>query len=169
MGNRAFVIFITNQGHSPAVYLHRNGGPESVYTALDALADSGQRVGDESYACARFVQLMGNYFGGTLSLGLRDAGSPESWPETLDHGDNGLYVIGWTGGRDYDVQHFLRGKPLSERALKTERARALKHEYNQDGSLLKQIRESNPAFIQNEASSFKSDSICTGDITSSGK
>lgn len=39
MGNRAYVVFEDRQGNrSPAVYLHWNGGPESIYAMLDTLA-----------------------------------------------------------------------------------------------------------------------------------
>ena len=148
MGNRAFVIFTAKGEHSPAVYLHWNGGPESIYTMLDALVEFGQRPYDESYTCARFIQLVGNYFGGTLSLGVQNAGSPETWPAAFDCGDNGLYVIEWTGTREYGVERFIGGSRMTEAFCKRERAKAKKHSYNKDGALLSDIRAVNKAFTE---------------------
>lgn len=71
MGNRAFVVF-ENEGStkfSPAIYLHWNGGPESVYAFLDLL-DRYKVTADQEYEAARFVQIVGNFIGGTLSLGI---------------------------------------------------------------------------------------------------
>lgn len=85
MGNRAVVVF--GEGASaPAVYLHWNGGRESIQAFIDYLNDKGVRPDD--YAAARFAQVVGNYFGGTYSLGLATAGYYG------DQGDNGVYVVG---------------------------------------------------------------------------
>ena len=37
MGNRAAVVFTKGEEISPAVYLHNNGGPESIYSFLAEL------------------------------------------------------------------------------------------------------------------------------------
>ena len=50
MGNRAFVIFTDGKTYSPAVYLHWNGGPESIYPMLDYMAKKGCRIG-RLYIC----------------------------------------------------------------------------------------------------------------------
>ena len=69
MGNRAVV---TVEGSATGVYLHWNGGEESVTAFLRAAKDLGVRgpVSDTSYFYARFVQIIGNYFGGTTSVGI---------------------------------------------------------------------------------------------------
>lgn len=83
MGNRAVVQFKDGTG----IYLHWNGGPESVLAFLDAAKQLGVRTGDD-YGPARLVQIIGNWFGGTTSLGVGQAA-------TLDreNGDNGTYNI----------------------------------------------------------------------------
>jgi hypothetical protein len=37
MGNRAYVVFESGNERSPAIYLHWQGGPESIYAFLHAL------------------------------------------------------------------------------------------------------------------------------------
>lgn len=61
MGNRAVV---TVKGSSVGIYLHWNGGIESVTAFLRAAKDLGVRdpVNDPAYFYARFVQLVGNFF-----------------------------------------------------------------------------------------------------------
>jgi hypothetical protein len=101
MGNRATVIFDNGQRISPAIYLHWNGGPESVYAFLGELDRRGVRA-DSEYDAARFVQLIGEFFDGReeftgLSLGIVN-GPSEITADALDkvesdHGDNGFYVV----------------------------------------------------------------------------
>lgn len=83
MGNRAVIEF---QGSGIGIYLHWNGGQESVEAFLKAARMLGVRSDD--YGPARLCQVIGNYFGGNLSLGVGKI-------ETLDcdNGDNGKYVI----------------------------------------------------------------------------
>ena len=77
MGNRAFVVF-TNQDEDvigPAVYVHWNGGPESIYAFLTELDRRKIRNGgDMPYQVARFVHIIGDFFDGTeagaCSLGI---------------------------------------------------------------------------------------------------
>ena len=68
MGNRA-TVFFTDDGKAieAGIYLHWNGGAESVYTFLDYAKSKGVRT-DAVYCMARMCQIIGNYFGGTLSL-----------------------------------------------------------------------------------------------------
>ena len=61
MGNRATVIFQAQDTISPAIYLHWNGGPESVYQFLDEL-DRRKVRGDADYEAARFVKIVGEFF-----------------------------------------------------------------------------------------------------------
>ena len=106
MGNRATVIFTDgNTNHSPAVYLHWNGGPESVYGFLEELDRRGVRA-DQDYECARFIQIVGEFFDSDgqdgLSLGVANGPAAQAIsPETLrtvmtDHGDNGFYIVNRT-------------------------------------------------------------------------
>lgn len=86
MGNRAVIKI---EGESTGIYLHWNGGVESVLGFLKAAKDLGVRdpKGDPSYCLARLTQIIGNFFGGTLSIGIGVA-------NRLDDSDNGTFVIG---------------------------------------------------------------------------
>lgn len=83
MGNRA--VIQTQDG--TGIYLHWNGGPESVLAFLDAAKHFNVRTGDD-YGVARLVQIIGNFFGGTLSLGVGRASQMDR-----NNGDNGTYII----------------------------------------------------------------------------
>lgn len=86
MGNRAV---ITTEDKKIGVYLHWNGGYDSVNAFLTycKLRDFREPE-DDNYGWARLCQIIGNYFGGDLSVGI----------DTLDcldckNGDNGVYII----------------------------------------------------------------------------
>lgn len=85
MGNRAVIQFGRSK-KSPAIYLHWNGGIESVQAFLDVAKDLGCRPDD--YGVARLAQIIGNWFGGTLSLGMGRADQLDR-----DNFDNGTYVV----------------------------------------------------------------------------
>jgi len=100
MGNRAIIIFEDekSQEFSPAIYLHWNGGPESVYPFLDELDHRKVRA-DQDYEAARFIQIVGEFMSqdklSSLSLGIHN-GPKNLNPKTLtdyDHGDNGIYIV----------------------------------------------------------------------------
>lgn len=100
MGNRAVITFDAKlTENSVGIYLHHNGGPESVVAFCDAAIQLGLPIGDRTYLPARFVQMLGNFFGGTLSLGL-------GLLRQLDcnNGDNGLYAVSWAeDGKSFQV------------------------------------------------------------------
>ena len=83
MGNRAVVNF----NHGVSAYLHWNGGPESIEAFVDACRELGMR-GDD-YGAARFCQVVGNFFGGGLSLGIGTYGRMCDMAEY----DNGAYDV----------------------------------------------------------------------------
>lgn len=116
MGNRAIV---KPKGQNIGVYLHWNGGIDSVtafleYCKLKGYRNFGGNFAD-GYGVARFCQVVGNFFGGGLSVGIEDG--VEETEECARYLDNGIYVIdGWdiskrigcTGGREgYDLQEML--------------------------------------------------------------
>lgn len=71
MGNRAVITLDQNPNdRSMGIYLHWNGGPESVLAFAEAARHFGVRTSDVSYGTARLAQIIGNYFGGTSSLGV---------------------------------------------------------------------------------------------------
>ena len=91
MGNRAVIAFQeenwdTVLPDSVGIYLHWNGGPESVEAFLTAAKELGVRADD--YGVARLCQIIGNWFGGTLSLGIGPCRTLDT-----DNGDNGTYVV----------------------------------------------------------------------------
>lgn len=95
MGNRAIVKPVNK---NVGVYLHWNGGVESVsaflkYCELKQFRDFGGKYAD-GYGLARFCQVVGNFFGGGLSIGIEtDVTESEEMAEWMD---NGIYVIdGW--------------------------------------------------------------------------
>jgi hypothetical protein len=87
MGNRAVVSV---EGSKVGVYLHWNGSMESVKAFLRAAKDLGVRdpSSDTSYFYARFVQIIGNFFGGTTSVGIDSIDHLDT-----DNGDNGVFII----------------------------------------------------------------------------
>lgn len=92
MGNRAVITFDTTpHAKSLGVYLHWNGGAESVAAFVQALDDYKVR-NDGDYELARFIQIIGNYFGGGLSLGVGTLDSLD-----CDNGDNGLFIVSRNG------------------------------------------------------------------------
>ena len=94
MGNRAVITtqeYITNPD-AIGVYLHWNGGRDSVEAFLLYCKAKGYRPPDEDcYGWARLCQVVGNYFGGGLSLGIDACARLD-----CDNWDNGVYIIeGW--------------------------------------------------------------------------
>lgn len=86
MGNRAV---ITTKAKKLGVYLHWNGGRDSVEAFLKVCKQLGYRPPEsDSYGFARLCQVIGNYFGGTSSLGIDLYENVDT-----DNGDNGVYVI----------------------------------------------------------------------------
>lgn len=102
MGNRCVITTRENyESNGVGVYLHWNGGRDSVEAFLKYMELRGFRSPkeDESYAWARLCQVIGNYFGGRLSVGVNKTGRLDTC------GDNGVYLIdGWNivGRVNYD-------------------------------------------------------------------
>lgn len=148
MGNRAYVAFADD--NPVAVYLHWNGGPESVYTFLDCLKEAGVRLDD--YGPARFCQMIGNFFGDTLSVGVSAVPLKDGKPDwaALAHEENGLYVVreGW------EVDRYLNRSKLSAQRVAQERREASEHRYNKpdgDGeTLADSVRDLNPRLFVKE-------------------
>ena len=117
MGNRCLIVPKGNE--KIGVYLHWNGGVDSVTAFLKYCDMKGYRNfgGDhaDSYGIARFCQVVGNYFGGTLSIGL-EVINRELTEDYADAYDNGIYIIdGWeickrispSGHEGYDLMEML--------------------------------------------------------------
>ena len=128
MGNRCV---ITTEGKRIGVYMHWNGGRDSVEPILAYCMAKGYRCPEnDEYGWARLCQVIGNFFGGDLSVGIDRY-------EVLDrdNGDNGVYVIkNWHivkrifhKGQEqncYDFREFLSGindkMPVNEQLTEEE-------------------------------------------------
>ena len=90
MGNRAVIAFVDDKGkqdkNSVGIYLHWNGGRDSVEGFLQAAKDYGLRTG--SYGVARLTQIIGNCFPGTLSVEVDMLNKLD-----CDNYDNGVYWV----------------------------------------------------------------------------
>lgn len=108
MGNRAV---ITTRAKEIGVYLHWNGGRDSVEAFLEYCKLKGYRTPEEDdYGWARLCQVIGNFFGGTTSVGIGLYDNLDT-----DNGDNGVYVIeDW---KIVDRLFFKNGKEQNEYQL----------------------------------------------------
>ena len=148
MGNRACVVFTDGREFSPAIYLHWHGGPESVYAFLDALGRYGA-LGDIGHVSARFTQLIGNYFGGTLSVALRAFRGP--LPSNIDPGDNGLYLVALKRS-NYSVRRWIDRIEQDADVVLRERAAAYSHRYHTSRpTIAEQIDEINDRIFRRNA------------------
>jgi hypothetical protein len=143
MGNRAVITL----DHKPTInslgiYLHWNGGPESVLAFAQAAHDLGalERYGtDNEYAFARLVQVITNFFGGTISVGVNTIGN-------LDHDnrDNGLFVMGVNNGGHVFLHRYPRGR--SSKSIYVVGVEDVKHHpYWEKDALLKEVKQRNAA------------------------
>lgn len=98
MGNRAVIInkadMHSGQINSEqiGIYLHRNGGRDSVEAFLTYCELRGFRTPDSgTYGRARLVQVIANYMGGKYSIGIGQVKDLDT-----DNFDNSVYIIeGW--------------------------------------------------------------------------
>ena len=90
MGNCAV---ITTRKREIGVYLHWNGGRDTVEPLLKYCELQGYRSpSSDGYGWARMCQVMGNFLGGSHSLGIGDY----TTDKRMSPGDNGIYIIeGW--------------------------------------------------------------------------
>ena len=88
MGNRAVIDMDGKTG----IYLHWNGDETSVASFLQVAKDYKLRPSDEdNYGTARFVQIISNFFGGGLSIGVGDLTSLED----MQDGDQKYVISNW--------------------------------------------------------------------------
>lgn len=93
MGNRAVITTKENfENNGVGVYLHWNGGYDSVSAFLKYCEIKGYRTPDtDNYGWARLCQVIGNFFGGSTSVGIDTVDKLD-----CDNYDNGVYIIkGW--------------------------------------------------------------------------
>lgn len=94
MGNRAV---IKGKGSNLGVYVHWNGGYDSVLAFTQYCKLKGYRSPEQdSYGLARLCQVIGNYFGGGLSVGVWNMHDQTTMTPGLVEDfwlDNGVYEI----------------------------------------------------------------------------
>lgn len=96
MGNRAVITWTKAkepvQSHDLGIYLHLNGGIENVSAFLKYCELKGYRTPDnDCYGYARICQVIGNFFGGSTSVGIDECRYLD-----CDNGENGTYICeGW--------------------------------------------------------------------------
>ena len=140
MGNRA--VITTKQAWANdgiGIYLHWNGGRDSVEAFLDYCRLRGFRTGQ--YGIARLAQVIGNYFGGGLSIGIDTL-----WHLDCDNGDNGVYIV-----EDWKIvdRRYYHGEEQREYALQ---------------DMLKEIDAAQPAGEQIGEDFFDAEPVRTADL-----
>ena len=93
MGNRAVITTKANMDNNGVgVYLHWNGGRDSVRAFLKYCELKGYRApSEDNYGWARLCQVIGNFFGGSTSLGIDTVNNLD-----CNNWDNGVYLSeGW--------------------------------------------------------------------------
>ena len=93
MGNRAVITTSRDNDVSMSndigIYLHWNGGRDSVEAFLEYCKRRGFRSPDQDcYGWARLCQVIGNFFGGDLSIGIDKCCNLD-----CDNWNNGVYII----------------------------------------------------------------------------
>lgn len=95
MGNRAI---IKGKNQALGVYVHWNGGYDSVNAFCTYCKLKGYRSPEtDSYGIARLAQVIGNFFGGNVSVGIEIVDNNPT-PKQVEELwlDNGIYEIeGW--------------------------------------------------------------------------
>lgn len=96
MGNRA--VFVLESMPTVGIYVHWNGGPESVLAFIEATKQRKARSpgSDPTYCFARLVQTTADYFNrGTIMTNaeLTSVGVGPLDQLDTDNGDNGVYWI----------------------------------------------------------------------------
>ena len=92
MGNRAVITTAcvdAGKSDNIGVYLHWGGGRDSIEVFLAYCKLKGHRAPEsDCYGWARLCQVIGNYFGGTTSVGVDICSRLD-----CDNYDNGVYII----------------------------------------------------------------------------
>lgn len=107
MGNRAIIKGI-NQ--AIGIYVHWNGGYDSVKAFCEYCKLKGYRSPEQdSYRLARMCQVIGNFFGGNLSLGL-DIVPNHPLPNEVEEWclDNGFYEI-----ENWEIVNHMNPAPVT--------------------------------------------------------
>ena len=134
MGNRAVITASkaadVAQSNDIGVYLHWNGGRDSVEAFLKYCELKGYRSpSDDNYGWARLCQVIGNFFGGSNSIGIDNCGHLD-----CDNYDNGVYIIeGWKiVGRQYHDGAEQNSYDLYEMLLDIDKAQPIMEQLGEE-------------------------------------
>lgn len=142
MGNRA-VITTRKAGFDPAnsdamgVYLHWNGGRDSVEAFLAYCKLKRFRSPEkDNYGWARLCQVIGNFFGGGLSVGIGPCCTLDCY-----NGDNGTYIIeDWEiVGRAYFDGREQNEYNLKEMLMDIDEAQPIRSQFGKDFFKAKEV------------------------------
>ena len=173
MGNRAVITTKENfENNGVGVYLHWNGGYDSVSAFLKYCELKGYRAPSyDNYGWARLCQVIGNFFGGSLSIGIDVVNKLD-----CDNWDNGVYIIdGWEiVGREYfdgseqmeyDLEDMLieidKRMPVKEQIGEYLQAREIPVEELQVGDVV-YIKEYNEKLVKHRVMGFGCDKFVNG-------
>jgi len=144
MGNRATVAF---PDLGLQVYLHWNGGLESVCAFLKYAEDVQLRTDD--YFVSRFCQIIGNFMGGKLSLGVTPLLKGE---KPNDPGDNGVITVTFDGQKIMVKDNEQSSIELNDMIRERSGSQEWKEYWNpkRGGTILDKVREDNDYFFKQE-------------------
>ena len=140
MGNRAIIQTRKSyENEGIGVYVHWNGGRDSVEAFLKYCELKGYRAPDtDSYGWARLCQVIGNFFGGGLSIGINNFGK-----DAGEWQDNGTYIIeGWeiVGRECWDDSWGEQNcYDLTEMLLEIDKAQPVKEQLGRDFILAPEV------------------------------
>ena len=152
MGNRAAIAFTDRNNPKPKayVYLHWNGGPESVYAMHAVLKERGLFNHSASYSLAQFAGLAARWVGKDgLSVGIETFATPGHAANCAD--DNGAYIFNMaTDTVERHICTYPNGngptsRKLTNAEIATEVRMAHKHKYWTEMGLLDELRSMFPA------------------------
>lgn len=173
MGNRAVITTEKNfENKGVGVYLHWNGGYDSVSAFLKYCELKGYRTPDtDNYGWARLCQVVGNFFGGSTSVGIDTVDKLD-----CDNYDNGVYIIkGWeivdrkhkryAEQMEYDLEEMLmeidNRMPKDEQIGEYLKAKEIPTEDLKVGDTVF-IKEYNEKFVKHQVMGFGSEERVNG-------
>ena len=141
MGNRAVIATTTmlepKNSTETAIYLHYNGGRDSVEAFLQYCKLKGYRPPEvDNYGWARLCQVIGNFFGGSLSIGIDKCCNLD-----CNNGDNGTYIIkDWEiVGRKYAPWSEQHSHDMTDMLIAIDKAQPVKEQLGEEFFSTKEV------------------------------
>ena len=156
MGNRAVITTKENfKDNGVGIYLHWNGGRDSVEGFLAYCEIKEYREPNDSYGWSRLTQVIANFIGGTTSIGIDTVNNLD-----CDNLDNGVYIIdGWKiVGREYHKGPEQAEDPLREVLMMVDASQPEKEQVGEEEidrylkALNKEVRDHNTKVLNNALS-----------------